>query len=440
MPAAPAPAAPPPAPVAAPAAPAPAPASPLAAPAAPRSSPLESPELENSFDSAFSPEDGEIEGGPSGEARPTRKPAPAPTARPAEPPKPPVATPKGQKPPVAPTQPDPDALPPEVGESKDLKRVRDFAYQQNKTAKALEKEKTELAARLAQLEAVIPKNEADRKALADRSAAMEKQITDYEDRLRFTDYKQSHEYQTEYLQPYTKAFAKGVDAFGKCQLVYDDPTGKVDEATGAVAKITRQGTNDDLAYLLTLDRPTARREAKKHFPEDWEEVMDHYKTIVPIREKVTEAEKFYKEKGKQIEQEQSARRAQEETQVEEVWNKVNEELETKNPDLKPEEGDVEGSKIFEKANDLTDLFFSEERDKLSVKDRVLMDAHARLRMRTQPLLKHQNGLLKAKIAQLESDLAEIRGSKPGAPKPNSAEPQPTGDDDNGAIAAFDRRM
>jgi hypothetical protein len=386
-------------------------------------SPVESPQLESSFDSQFPDADGE-----------DTSPPPAPERRTARPSKPAEKTP--EKPAAAPAAPaaakpaDEFALPSEVAESKDLKRVRDFAYGQNKAAKTLEKEKVALTSKLAEIEQTVPKTVAERDALALKIKDFEKRTNDYEERMRFIDFKQSDFYKNDLEKPYISAFNKAATDIAKCPLKYMD--GEVEQ--------TRQGTSNDLAYLVGLDRRSARIEAQKHFPDDWQDIMAHYDKVVPLREKMVEEETNYKTKWKQIEQDKTAARATEESQFKEAWGKVNEDLASKNPEFKHRENDTEGNALLDKGFSLADLFFSDNRTKLSFKDRVVLDAHVRNRVAAYPRMERDLKSKDAKIAQLETDIAELRGSRPGAPRPAGTEAPESEEDSDGAESAFSKRF
>jgi uncharacterized coiled-coil protein SlyX len=408
-------------PAAAPAAPAPA----APAPSGDRgANPLESPQLEAGFDSAFPVEDGE-DNTPA--PPPERKPAPAKPAPAAAPAKPAAGA---KLAPAAPPAADPYALPKEVAESKDLKQVREFAYGQNKRAKALEAEKAALQTKFDEISATVPKTEAERAALAKKVETFQKQVESYEERIRLTDFKQSEKYKTEFEKPYVKAFQKAVADIEKCPLTYKDAENN-DQ--------TRQGTSSDLGYLLNLERRAARVEAQKHFPEDWQDIMAHYDKVVPLREASIESEANYKANWKTIEQENATKRATETTQIQEAWSAVNKDLAEKHPEFSPRDGDAEGNKLLESELKTADLFFTDARQKLSVKDRVILDATMRNRFAAHKRLVRDVAAKDATIAELNATIAELRGSTPGAPKAVGGESK-GGEESEGAVSSFDKKF
>lgn len=393
--------------------------------------------LESAFDSKF----------PAGDGDEPSTPATIPYERKAKPaaeaPKPAPAKPtpaaNGKAAATAPVK-DEFALPQEIAESKDMKRVRDFAYGQNKTAKTLEREKLALETKLREIEATVPKTIAERDALATKIKDFEQRTASYEERMRLIDFKQSDKYKTEFEKPYVEAFNEAAVDIAKCPLTFDDPAGAIDPETQAVKKITRQGTSSDLAYLIGLDRRNARVEAQKHFPDDWQDIMAHYDKVVPLRKGAIKAEAEYKEKWKSIEQETTARRASENSQVSEAWNKVNEELTSKNPHFAPREDDTDGNAMLEKGFNLADLFFSDNREKLSLKDRVILDANVRNRVAAHPRLVRDLAAKDTEIAQLKKDLEELRGSRPGAPRHQGGEHIETPDDSGDINVRFNKRF
>ena len=409
---------PPPAPAAA------APAAP-AAPVARDATPIESPQLESSFDNSFPEADGEDT---TPKPAPERKPAAAAPAKPA-----PAAKPAaGAKPAAAPPAADPYALPKEVAESKDLKQVREFAYGQNKRAKALEAEKAALQIKFDEISAAVPKTQAERDALAKKVTDYQKQVESYEERTRLLDFKQSDKYKNEFEKPYVEAFTKAVEGLGQCQLHYTD------KETGEV--VTRAGTQTDLVYLMNLPEAKQEEEIAKHFPNNRGYVT---KLVVKANERrqaaITE-EANYKEKWKTIEADNATRRATESTQIVEAWNAVNKDLTEKNPAFAPRDGDAEGNKLLETDLKVADMFFTDARAKLSVKDRVILDATMRQRYAAHNRLVRDVAAKDATIAELNATIAELRGSTPsGAGKPVSPEAGAVTESE-GAESAFDKKF
>lgn len=409
-------------PAAAPAAPAPA----APAPSGDRgANPLESPQLEAGFDSAFPVEDGE-DNTPA--PPPERKPAPAKPAPAAAPAKPAAGA---KLAPAAPPAADPYALPKEVAESKDLKQVREFAYGQNKRAKALEAEKAALQTKFDEISATVPKTEAERAALANKVETFQKQVESYEERIRLTDFKQSDKYKNEFEKPYVEAFTKAVEGFGQCQLHYTD------KESGE--EMTRAGTQTDLVYLMNLPEAKQEEEIAKHFPNNRLYVTKLVDKANEKRKSTIAEEANYKEKWKTIESENTARRATESTQIQEAWSAVNKDLAEKHPEFSPRDGDAEGNKLLESELKTADLFFTDARQKLSVKDRVILDATMRNRFAAHKRLVRDVAAKDATIAELNATIAELRGSTPGAPKAVGGESK-GGEESEGAVSSFDKKF
>jgi hypothetical protein len=308
--------------------------------------------------------------------------------------------------------------------------VREFAYVQYNLAKALEAEKSAIQTKLDEISATVPKTEAERAALAKKVETFQKQVESYEERIRLTDFKQSEKYKTEFEKPYVKAFQKAVADIEKCPLTYKDAENN-DQ--------TRQGTSSDLGYLLNLERRAARVEAQKHFPEDWQDIMAHYDKVVPLREASIESEANYKANWKTIEQENATKRATETTQIQEAWSAVNKDLAEKHPEFSPRDGDAEGNKLLESELKTADLFFTDARQKLSVKDRVILDATMRNRFAAHKRLVRDVAAKDATIAELNATIAELRGSTPGAPKAVGGESK-GGEESEGAVSSFDKKF
>lgn len=167
--------------------------------------------------------------------------------------------------------------------------------------------------------------------------------------------------------------------------------------------------------------------------------MAMYSEIVPLRTAALKAEQGYKENWKTIEQDNVARRATHEKQVEEAWDKVNQEIAEKNPEFAPRDEDNEGNEMLTTGFKLADMFFSDQRDQLSLDKKVLLDAHVRNRVAAYPRLVRDLKAMRAENEELKKDIAELRGSPPGKPGAESPETPPT-EESEGAEAAFVKKF
>lgn len=403
---------------------------PTAAPSA-ETPPAAPTDLESNFDKAFEEAAEPVK-------PPETPPATPPKGKEGERPKP-EAKPAPAKPEPKPKPEDAEPLPKEITESRDIKQLREYGARQYKTAKTLEKEKLALETRLQELEQVVPKTQSEKTALAKKLADYEKRIADYEERIQLVDFRQSDRYRNDFEKPYVTAYNAGVTDIKQCQVEYESTTEKEDDGV-TPKKFVRPGTERDLQWILGLDRVMARREAKKYFPEDWENVMDNYNAIVPLRDKILAEEKNLQSRWKQIQEEETAQRTAAETQRGELWQTINDQLIAKNLFFAERKDDTEGNAILRKGYELADAFFSDERLKLSPEKQIKFDALVRNMVGAYPRLVRDWRKANAEVEQLKAQIAELRGSKPGEPKPSGGETPPAGDESKTVAERFDEKL
>jgi hypothetical protein len=90
-----------------------------------------------------------------------------------------------------------------------------------------------------------------------------------------------------------------------------------------------------------------------------------------------------------------------------------------------------------KGTKMADAYFS-DRSQQPVEQRVVFDAHVRNRIAAFPALVSRMRKLEAENAQYAKDLAELRGSAPGAP--GTASPSAPVAESDGAMDAFDKKL
>jgi hypothetical protein len=305
--------------------------------------------------------------------------------------------------PVKPAEPA-AAKPPEPVKEPDAQPVKApelrAAYAKSKARVAeLEKQLSESKAK--------PVDDTERKTFTEQISTLNKKLEDAMGSLKFADYESSEEYKTTYEAPFVEAWNEGVQQVTGLSVVTDEGT--------------RKGTPEDFqAIMRESDNERAATMATEMFGSNAFYVLASRRELVKLNNARTKALGEFKsglaerlkteaEKAEKTKTEFEAQRIQRIT----TFKKLNEEAQTKYPDLfAPLEGDDEGNKILEKGFKDADLAFHGANG--LTPDQVVR-LHSAIRNRAAGFgrLTYRLKQRDAKIAHLEGQLAEIRGSAPG---------------------------
>lgn len=386
----------------------------------PSPAPAASPEPTNSAFEAFDdvPEMG-------GEPAPA-KPGPAAPAA-AAPTKPAVAPP---------AQPQFDA-----DKEKNIAKVREWGRGFEKQVKELLPLKEKLTSaekKMAELEAKIPRSQQESETLNARIAEQQKVIDQYENKVRFFDYQESKEYREKYEQPYQAAYARGRTKIR--QLMANVPTGEKDIDDRPVMT-ERPGTDADFDAIYEAPLGQAWKLARERFGDAAPTVMDWREKAAEHAENAIGAINKYRTEAAEIKKADAARRVETNSSVMASWRKAND-MFSNDPKRQAYWGrdadDPEANAALDKGFAFADKRFDGEiYNALPMSEKVMLDAGIRHRVAGFYKLSHVNSKLSAENADLKKQLAEIRGSAPGDPKPVPAGGEPQGEDD-GTMSAFDK--
>lgn len=255
---------------------------------------------------------------------------------------------------------------------------------------------------------VKPVDDSERKAFVDQIATLKKQLEDTTGALKTVAYEQSDEYKTKFEQPFLDAWQEGTQLVSR--LTLQDEEGN-----------TRKGTPEDFQRIMSIaDDEQAANMAQEMFGPNAFYVLSqrrdiqriHYqrvKALEEYRSTLSEREKTHAELVKKQNEEREAQRIQNTT----LFQKYNQEAAKKYPELfAPIEGDEEGNAILARGYRDADLAFGGAPD-LPNDRRVALHSAIRNRAAAFGRLVHQLKTKEAKIAELEKELEEIKGSTPG---------------------------
>lgn len=255
--------------------------------------------------------------------------------------------------------------------------------------------------------------EADRKSYDERIQKAEARAKEVEDHLRFVDYSKTEEFKTKYIAPYEKAWSSAMSELKEITLT--DPGTQTERAV----------TSNDLLELVNLPLGKARQIANEVFGDFADDVMAHRKEIRNLYDAQNTALEDAKKNGAEV-----MKKAHEEAQqkssdilsfVNEAWTKENEAVlkdEKYGQYFSPREGDEVWNQRLAKGYDLVDRAFAENpRDPSLTPDqrKAVVRRHAAIRNRAASwgAVRAENDVLKAKIAAIEKELGDYKGSEPG---------------------------
>jgi BMFP domain-containing protein YqiC len=267
----------------------------------------------------------------------------------------------------------------------------------------------------------------EKKKLGETLAQREARLAELEETLRFKDYTASTEYETQYRQPYLKAFADGRATVAGLKLV---------DAEGNL----RQGTDADFDAIMAIQDPDAAAQAM-------EEVFGtgvKAQMVIAAREKVRdilgrarEAEAEYKKNGGEREKQRSEQFKNHQKEVAAVFDRQAKEAVEKYPKLfKPIEGDEKGNQLLEQGFARADAAFGgvmKDADgkpvKLAPQDLAALHAEIRNKSGGFDRAIHLLAQERARNKELAKKLKEYEDSEPSGGRRNGKTPGQLSSDD-----------
>jgi hypothetical protein len=332
--------------------------------------------------------------------------------------------------PVKPDEPPKPAEQPKAGEPPKQKRPSDILREQLNATKS---ERDALRKELETLKA--PKEDPEKVELKTKWEAVNKQMKELENELRFSNYERSIEYRDKYLKPFQDAVQAGrgkVQSLDVVRRAIPDELGN-----DKVVQEGRPATAEDFDRLMFLpsDRD-ARQLAKQLFGEDAPIAMQHREKVLELNQLRQGVLDDYKKNGEAREKELNEIRSKQTSDFKKFQAELRKTNETsfleKNPELaKVADDDKAGADILARDIQVTDLLFTDNdmsADKLTT-------LHAEMRNRAarfgylQHLYRQQNKKLEEALTRLK----EYEDTEPeaGDGAPSRTEP----DVSNGTMAS-----
>lgn len=322
-----------------------------------------------------------------------------------------------------------DGLVPEAIKPKDGKKIGGW-----KVAEYWRKQHKEVSAQLADAHSrIIP--EADAKKLQEELKLTKGQAERLEQIVKFKDYQQSSEFQEKYWKPYQSAWTRALSELSEIPVT--DSSGQA-----------RQMKAEDLMNIVNMPLAQARQVAEAAFGPFAGDVMTHRKEIRTLFDQqaaaLKEAEKNGVEHSKKMQDQFKEAMTKLTTHVNETYKAANEAIASDpkyGPLLKAEDTDAEAKGLLEKGFAFADKALAESpmNPNLSPEQRAdIIRRHAALRNRAAafPRLMRDRSQHLAKIAELEKELQQYKGSTP----PTGGEPRGTASPSGAPMSARERLM
>lgn len=309
---------------------------------------------------------------------------------------------KPAEPPKAEDQPKAEDKPaePQKGPKKPSDYLREELAKQKARAEALEAEVKQYK---------TPKEDPEKKSLAEKLEQAEKRRKEFEDELRFTNYERSPEFKEKYVKPYETAWADAIS---------DLEETVVPNADGSM----RKATKDDLMKIVNLPIQQAGDLAEQLFGKAERTMMDHRSALIKTwkaqQQGLAEGRKNAEQREKQLMEQHTRQQAELRKLQTELRTSNEPEFLKRHPELvmekndKGEPLDPEAQKLLDQDRSVTDKLFDENTD-WTPEHKLKM--HAEMRNRAA----HFSTVLRAyrravtELAEVNKKLAEYQGSEPG---------------------------
>lgn len=264
----------------------------------------------------------------------------------------------------------------------------------------VERERDDNASEVGRLRAKISdyeKKGLDTTALSERLTTAENENRTLQAQIRALKREASPEFKEKYEKPFHQQaeFAKRIIE----QL----------EVTEGEGQQPRRATWNDFVSLYNMPYNKAVTLAKQLFGDASAVVVQHLTNLQQLDFTRSQALKEEQERWQQSEHEEVARAAREKEFVQSTYTSVNKDIAERHPDWYLEDPkDPEGNALLKEGYALVDSQPS------TVQEKIVRDAHIRLKAAAFPRLVHRLSRLQEQLEDANAKIAELQGSAPGA--------------------------
>lgn len=245
-----------------------------------------------------------------------------------------------------------------------------------------------------------PREDPEKKTLAEKLAAAEKHRQQLDQELRHTAYERSAEFKERYHAPFVSAYELGRETASQF---------KVTDAEGN----QRQGTADDFDTLMQIpDADAAARWAEEVYGTTRAAaLLNHRQEVIKLaRNRNNALQEAQKTAGEREKARQEASTAQQRA-LSEKWSKLNTEAAEKYPHwFKEEDGDDKGNELLRKGYNLADSAFNGN----NLSPEQMVELHSAIRNRAAGFdrLAYKYNKANRRIKELEAELKSFQDSEP----------------------------
>lgn len=301
------------------------------------------------------------------------------------------------------------------------------AYEKSKAS--LKEKDAEITRLKGELESKAKTSDPEKSALVEKLSTTEKKLKEYEDEIRFTNYKNHPEFKEKFEAPYHSAFAKALADFEQIHVT-DDEGNK------------RLATRGDLDSMLRMSIAQVDELATEKFGHSAARVIRHVEKLRDLADAYHGALEEAKTKGGEREKNKAVEMTQQNEQRHKMWTDENDAVAKKYPHwFSPKEGDDEANAKLAKGYELADTVFL-RRDSVPPEKLVKLDAAVRNKAAGFDRLVLEGKRKDARIAELEKSLKEFEDSEPSADGDEPAKNEGGGNWEESAFAeleAIDRK-
>jgi len=291
-----------------------------------------------------------------------------------------------------------------------------FQFQRETTDKI-----TKAEARIKELESK-PQTPADTKAIE----AYQKQIDAYEQRLAAADFRQSKDYQTQFVDRWNGEYKAAVAEVSRLQV-------KVVGADGAETQ--RAATQADLDKIMRLPPGDQDRAINELFGPYANRVFSRLFRMQEIEQSADRAVEEHSKQSATKAAEAQTKSQQEQQEYEKLLTSSHEELAKEWPDhFAPDEKDAEATAALQKGMDFVDKALKDSAA-MTPQDRAAYNAVIRARAAAFPRAVLNVNRLKAEVASLKTELSKFRKSDPGGEVETPGQAAPQGEEVPSGIKA-----
>lgn len=259
-----------------------------------------------------------------------------------------------------------------------------------------------------------PPEDPEKQTLVETIEQTKKRVNDLEDELRYANYQRSDEYNTKYSQPIVNAFKAAYEDIGSMEI------GEKRDDVGDIIEKGREATPEDFNILLRMNATEAAKTARALFGDTAPEVLHHRRKILDLKSQGDSALEEFKAKGSEREAQRLEVQTKQKAELKKLWDNTSREIAEKYGHFfKSVDGDEESNTLLKRGYAVTDYALSNP----NIPPEQVVKMHAMMRHKAAAFdsvvnrYRKELQSSKERIAELEGEVDQYKGSEPGAGEP-----------------------